>query len=105
MVALSGLPHEILRHPVTVGERATGMELLLEAAGVLEAAAGACDDPGDADRIADLANRVRAYLASSRPTTPLGMPRIASAPSRLADEMVVHRTPSSQASHIRIVPD
>ena len=105
MVGLSGLPHEILRHPVTAGERSTGMELMLEAAGVLEAAAGACDDPGDAAHITDLAHRVRSYLASSRSTTPLGMPRIASAPSRLDDEMVVHRNPSKQSSHIRIVPD
>lgn len=81
------------------------MELLLEAADVLEAAAGACEDPGDAVRFAELADRVRAYLASSRPTTPLGMPRISSTSNRLADEMVVHRTDESQPSHIRIVPD
>jgi hypothetical protein len=105
MVGLPGLSGQVLRHPVTAGERGTGMELLLESAGVLEAAAGACDDPGDSARIADLAARVRTYLASSRSTTPLGMPRIASAPSRLDDEMVVHRTPSSQSSHIRIVSD
>jgi len=105
MVGVPGLPHEVLRHSVSAGEQSTGMELLLECADVLEAAAGACDDPGDSARIADLAARVRAYLASSRSTTPLGMPHIASAPSRLADEMVVHRTPSSQSSHIRIVPD
>lgn len=104
MVGVSGLPYEVLRHPMTE-EPTTGMELLVEAAGVLELAADACDDPGDAAHITDLAGRVRAYLASSRSTTPLGMPRIASAPSRLADEMVIHRTPSSQTSHIRIVPD
>jgi hypothetical protein len=90
---------------MTPVERSTGMELLVEAADVLEAAAGACDDKADADHITDLAVRVRAYLASSRSTTPLGMPRIASSPSRLADEMVVHRTTSRQTSHIRIVPD
>jgi hypothetical protein len=105
MVGVPGLPYEVLRHPVTAQDRSTGMELFLECAGVLEAAAGACDDPGDSARIADLAARVRSYLASSRSTTPLGMPHIASTPSRLADEMVVHRTPSSQSSHIRIVPD
>jgi hypothetical protein len=105
MVGVPGVPYEVLRHPVTAQDRSTGMELFLECAGVLEAAAGACDDPGDSARIADLAARVRSYLASSRSTTPLGMPHIASTPSRLADEMVVHRTPSSQSSHIRIVPD
>lgn len=104
-MALPTLPQEILRYAMTPTEPVTGMELLMEVAGVLEAAAGACDDKADADRIAHLAGRVRTYLASSRPTTPLGMPRIASAPSRLADEMVVHRTTTAQTSHIRIVSD
>ncbi len=104
-MAVPSVPHEVLRFAVTAAEPVTGIELLMEVAGVLEAAAGACDDKGDADRIAHLAGRVRAYLASSRSTTPLGMPRIASSPSRLADEMVVHRTTTAQTSHIRIVPD
>ncbi len=105
MVGVPDLPHEVLRHSMSAGKRSTGMELLLECADALEAAAGACDDPGDSARIADLATRIRVYLASSRSSTPLGMPHIATAPSRLADEMVVHRTPSNQSSHIRIVPD
>jgi hypothetical protein len=105
MVGLPGLPHEVLRRSVTAGEQNTGMELLQEAAAVLEAAAGACDDPGDAAHMTALARRVRSYLETSRSTTPLGMPRIISSPSRLGDEMVIHRTPSKQASHFRIVTD
>ena len=99
-----GLPHPRWSQ-VTSVPRNTGIELLLEVAEVLQAAAEACEDAGDAGHLADLADRVRAYLASSRPTTPLGMPQIVSDPSRLADEMVVHRTAGSGSTHIRIVPD
>ncbi len=82
---------------------ATGLTLLAEVADALEGVAGACDDPVDAAGFADLADRVRAYLASSRPTTPLGMPHILSAPGRLDDGMIVHRTGADRASHVRIV--
>jgi len=79
----------------------TGQELLRESADVLEAAADACEHPEDAARFSDIAARIRAYLASSRPTTPIGMPQIASSPSHLSEEMVVH--PANRPSHIRIV--
>ncbi len=81
----------------------TGLALLAEVADALEGVAGACDDPSDAVGFADLADRVRAYLASSRPTTPLGMPHILSAPGRLDDRLIVHRTGADQSSHVRIV--
>lgn len=79
----------------------TGLELLQEAAEVLELVAGACEREEDAGDLLDLAGRLRSYLASSRPTTPLGMPQIKSEPVRLTEEMVVH---SASRTHIRIVP-
>ena len=78
----------------------TGLDLLREVAGVLEAASGACEDDGDGQQLADLATRVQAYLAASRPTTPLGMPLIRSQPHRLTDGDVVR---AASRSHIRIV--
>ncbi len=78
----------------------TGFDLLHEVASVLEAASGACDDDEDGRQLADLALRVRTYLAASRPTTPLGMPLIRSQPHRLTDSEVVRAT---SRSHIRIV--
>ncbi len=83
--------------------QATGIELFAEAAAALEVAASACEDPTDAAGFADLAGRVRAYLATSRSTTPLGMPHILSGPNQLDDEMVVHRTGPDRPSHVRIV--
>ena len=85
-----------------MGRDATGMELLHEVADVLRAVSEACDDPGDAVRLSELADRVRAYLASSRPTTPLGMPQIPAASHPHAREAVAH--PANQPSHLRIVP-
>ncbi len=80
----------------------SGMELLRESAETFEASAQACEDPGDAVRFADLAARVRAYLASSRPTTPVGMPHIPSALRRLGD---VTTSSTRNPSHVRILHD
>jgi hypothetical protein len=81
----------------------TGMDLLIESANELEMAAGACESPADAARLSALADRMRRYLATSRPTTNLGMPRIVSDTARLQDENVIHRTAKSNTSHIRIL--
>jgi hypothetical protein len=78
------------------------MDLLRESAETFEATAQACDDPGDAVRFADLAARVRAYLASSRPTTPLGMPHIPSALRRTGD---VAGSSTGHPSHVRVLHD
>ncbi len=83
----------------------TGMDLLVEAADALELAGEACDLPEDAARFAALAARVRTYLAASRPSTTLGMPRIPSVGNRLTDEGVIHRSGSAEQSHIRVLPD
>jgi len=56
----------------------TAMGLLGEAADALDAAATACEDEVDASDLSSLADRIRGYLSTSRPTTPLGMPRITS---------------------------
>jgi hypothetical protein len=82
--------------------RGSGMELLRESAETLEATAQACDDPEDAIRFSDLAARVRAYLASSRSTTPLGMPHIPSALRRLGD---VTASSTRYPSHVRVLHD
>lgn len=81
------------------------MEILVEAADALEGAAGACENPEDAARFRVLVDRIRGYLATSRSTTPLGMPQIRSTSSQLTDGMVVHRSSGSESSHIRIVQD
>lgn len=78
----------------------TGLELLLEVAGTLEILSDACEDADDGHQLAALAGRVRAYLAASRPTTPLGMPLIESQSNRLTVDTVVR---AEQGSHIRIV--
>jgi hypothetical protein len=85
---------------VTSSGGTTGLDLLREVAAVLEGASSACDDDEDGRQLADLALRVKAYLAASRPTTPLGMPLIRSQPHRLTDGEVVR---ASSRSHIRIV--
>jgi len=51
-----------------------------------------------------LADRITAYLATSRSSTMLGMPRIVSSTTELSDEMVVRRRDDSQPGHVRIVP-
>jgi hypothetical protein len=78
----------------------TGLELMREVAGVLEAVSGACENDEDARQLADLAGRLRAYLATSRSTTPLGMPVIQSQPHTLTDGEVVR---AASRSHIRIL--
>jgi len=88
--------------PATPDSSGSGMELLRESAETFEASAQACDDPGDAVRFADLAARVRAYLAASRPTTPVGMPHIPSALRRLGD---VTASSVRNPSHVRILND
>ena len=81
----------------------TGMDLLIESANELDMAAGACESSEDAARLFGLADRIKGYLAMSRPTTTLGMPRIVSDSARLTDEDVIHRTGELQQSHIRIL--
>jgi hypothetical protein len=83
----------------------TGMDLLVESANALDMAAGACESSEDAARFFALAGRIRSYLAMSRPTTTLGMPRIVSDHTRLTDEDVIHRTGEFNKSHIRILSD
>jgi hypothetical protein len=83
----------------------TGMDLLIESATALEMAAGACESAEDAALLSALTDRIRNYLATSRPTTTLGMPRIVSDHARLMDEDVVHRTGEFNKSHIRILTD
>ena len=83
----------------------TGMDLLIESANELELAAGACESSEDAARLFALAERIRSYLAMSRPTTNLGMPRIVSDEVRLTDENVIHRTAEFNTSHIRILSE
>ena len=82
----------------------TGMELLIEAAQALDMAGEACEAPEDAARFSSLADRVRSYLAVSRPSTTLGMPRIPSGENRLTEEGVIHRSGANQQSHIRVIP-
>jgi hypothetical protein len=67
--------------------------------------AGACESSDDAARLFALADRIKSYLAMSRPTTTLGMPRIVSDDARLTDEDVIHRTGDFDRSHIRILSD
>ena len=88
--------------PSTPDSPGSGLELLRESAETFEATAQACDDPGDAVRFAELAARVRAYLAASRPTTPIGMPHIPSALRRLGD---VTTSSGRHPSHVRILHD
>jgi hypothetical protein len=77
------------------------MDLLLEAAATLEFVATACESEDDGRRLMDLAQRLREYLASSRPTTPIGMRQIESRSTRLTEDAILH---ASNQSHIRIVP-
>ena len=82
------------------------MDLLTEAVAALDLASEACDAPEDAALFSTLADRVRTYLAMSRPSTTLGMPRIPSADSnRLTEESVIHRSETVQPSHIRVIPE
>jgi hypothetical protein len=83
----------------------SGMDLLIEAANALDMAAGACESSEDAASFFALTDRIRSYLATSRPTTTLGMPRIVSDHARLTEESVIHRTGEFNKSHIRILED
>lgn len=83
----------------------TAMDLLHESVGALEASAVACEEQADADRLQQLADRIRRYLATSRPTTTLGMPRIASESSELTAAQVVRRSEEDRYGHVRIVPE
>jgi hypothetical protein len=105
VVGVSGLPFQVVRPRTVIGGYDTGMDLLTEAAGALEIAAEACESPEDAAHFSSLADRVRSYLATSRPSTTLGMPRIPPGSNRLTDESVVHRSGENQPSHIRVIPD
>jgi len=64
-----------------------------------------CEDGDDAAELTSLSDRIAAYLASSRSSTMLGMPRIVSAPNPLSEEMVVRRNADSVHGHVRILPD
>jgi hypothetical protein len=81
------------------------MDLLIDSANALDMVSGACESSEDAARLFALADRIRSYLAMSRPTTTLGMPRIVSDDARLTDENVIHRTEEFNKSHIRILSD
>jgi hypothetical protein len=83
----------------------TAMDLLHESAEALEASADACDEEADATHLLSLAERIRRYLATSRPTTTLGMPRITSASNELSADMVIRRGEGNQHGHVRIVPE
>lgn len=81
------------------------MDLLIEAVQALELAGEACEAPEDAVHFSALADRVRSYLAASRPSTTLGMPRIPSDGNRLTNERVIHRSEAAQPSHMRVITD
>jgi hypothetical protein len=104
VVGLPAVPPHPVRHRLVAGAYDTGMGLLIEAAEALELAAAACDAPEDAERFSALADRVRGYLAVSRSTTTLGMPRIPPGANRLTDDGVIHRSGAAGQSHIRVIP-
>ncbi len=84
----------------------TGLGLLTEVAEALTLAGDACESPEDAARFTALADRVRQYLAVSRPTTTLGMPRIRSTDNQLTDDAVIHRASGvPEQSHVRLIPN
>jgi hypothetical protein len=99
------LPRQIVWHHIVVGEYDTGMDLLIEVVQVLDMACDACEAPEDAARFSALAERIRSYLAASRPTTTLGMPRIPSSENRPTDKSVIHRSGAVEQSHIRLLPN
>ncbi|MGP0030494.1 MAG: hypothetical protein ACLPVF_08305 [Acidimicrobiales bacterium] len=99
------LSADALGQALMAGTYDTGMDLLIEAALALDEAGDACESPEDGARLFALADRIRSYLATSRPTTTLGMPRIVSDDTRLTDEGVIHRTGDVEHSHIRILRD
>ncbi len=82
----------------------TAIGLLSQAAETLGSAAEMCEEPDDARELVALADRITAYLSTSRSSTMLGMPRIVSTATELSDEMVVRRSDDTQPGHVRIVP-
>lgn len=88
-----------------LGAHDTGMDLLIEAADALDLAGNACESPEDATLFTSVAKRIRAYVAVSRPSTTLGMPRIPSNENRLTEEAVIRRSETNQPSHIRVLPE
>jgi hypothetical protein len=105
VVGVPDLSLHSLRQQLMASAFDTGMGLLIETADALEMAGGACDSSEDAEHFFSLAQRVRNYLAMSRATTTLGMPRIVSDEARLTDENVIHRNGESDRTYIRILPD
>ena len=102
---MSALSSQTVWYRIVLGAYDTGFDLLLEAADALDLAGKACDAPEDATRFTSVAERIRAYLAVSRPSTTLGMPRIPSHENRLTEEAVIRRSGANQPSHIRVIPD
>jgi hypothetical protein len=82
----------------------TAMGLLAEAAESLERCAhhNGTADAAESEELV-LAERIRAYLATCRPTTPAGMPRLTSPENRLSSESILARA-QSEHHHVRIVP-
>jgi hypothetical protein len=106
-----GRPRRPVGYPVAEADRAAspgtldgGLDLLRESAATFEASAQACEDPKDAMRFADLAARVRAYLASSRTNTPLEMPQIPSALRRIGD-VATNSVRYPSHVHVRVLHD
>lgn len=83
----------------------TAMDLLRESAAALERAAKASSDEADASSLRALSSRISRYLVTSRPTTPLGMPHIATTGKELSADMVVRRSEGERFGHVRIVTD
>jgi hypothetical protein len=78
------------------------MELLEQAAAALGASAVACDDPSDAARLVALAARIHEYLDAIRPSTPVGLPRIAAAARTTVREAPLG---GPGRSHVRLVDE
>lgn len=104
VVGVSSLSPPTVWCRLVVGGYDTGMHLLIEAADELDRAGSACDAAKDAAHFSSLADRIRRYLALSRASTTLGMPRIPSEPTHLTDENVIHRSGEDAQSHIRVIP-
>lgn len=105
MEGLFGRQLRTVWYGTMTGAYDTGMDLLIESAATLEVVAAVCESSEDAAGLFALADRIRGYLAMSRPTTTLGMRRIVSDDARLTDEDVIHRTGEFNKSHIRILSD
>ncbi len=82
----------------------TAMGLLSEAADLLEAQAEVHENGTDPEEFLSLSGRIRTYLSTCRPTTPIGMPRLTSPVNQLSSESVLARVQGSPHQHVRIVP-